>query len=73
MTSELYVAAKMCPVCGDDSCVYETRERHDGSVVRRRRCKTCGKRFVTREIYERALHENKGVVGFVDDEATGIC
>ena len=42
--------ARMCPVCDAGSIVYDTREQPDGSIIRKRRCKACGVRFMTMEI-----------------------
>ena len=48
-------AARMCPVCGEDSIVYDSRERWDGSIRRRRKCTVCGTRFLTVEKFEKLL------------------
>lgn len=48
-------AARMCPVCGNDSIVYSTRELDDGTVVRRRKCISCGTKFETIEIFRRVV------------------
>lgn len=42
-------AARMCPKCAEDSFVYDSRERPDGVIVRKRRCKRCGTEFKTEE------------------------
>ena len=42
-------AARMCPRCACDSVVYRSEEMPDGSIVRKRRCRACGKRFKTLE------------------------
>lgn len=44
-------AARMCPVCGEDSSVYDTRETPEGKIVRRRRCSACGAQFETEETF----------------------
>ena len=44
-------AARMCPVCGEDSRVYDTRETADGTIRRKRRCLTCGAYFITAESF----------------------
>ena len=48
-------AARMCPVCGEDSIVYDSREQWDGSIRRRRKCVVCGTRFLTVEKFEKLL------------------
>ena len=48
-------AARMCPVCGEASAVYDSREQWDGSIRRRRRCVVCGTRFLTVEKFEKIL------------------
>ena len=48
--------ARMCPECGEDSLVYDSREQFDGSIRRRRRCPACGTRFETVEKLSRVLH-----------------
>lgn len=48
-------AARMCPVCGEESAVYDSREQWDGSIRRRRRCVVCGTRFLTVEKFEKIL------------------
>lgn len=53
------VAARACPVCGMDSAVYNTRERSDGTIVRCRRCLSCGKRWATTESFERYLRKHQ--------------
>ena len=50
-------AARMCPVCGEDSYVYDTRETPEGKIVRRRRCSACGAQFETEETFIRFLPE----------------
>ena len=52
-------AARMCPVCGEDSSVYDTRETPEGKIVRRRRCSACGAQFETEETFIRFLPEKK--------------
>ena len=47
---EVLKAARMCPECGEDSYVYDTREQPDGSIVRKRRCRNCGLEFKTTEV-----------------------
>lgn len=46
---KMYHAARMCPVCGEDSRVYESREQPDGTIRRIRCCSVCGARFSTEE------------------------
>lgn len=50
-------AARMCPKCGEDSYVYDTREREDGSIIRKRRCGRCGVEYETREVFSRIYPE----------------
>ena len=38
-----------CPECGWDTYVVDTDHRDDNTIIRRRRCPNCGKRFSTRE------------------------
>lgn len=39
-----------CPDCGCRHCpVYYTRQRAAGRTIRRRECRTCGRRFLTVE------------------------
>lgn len=47
------LAARMCPRCGSDSFVYDTREQPDGSIFRRRKCRECGVKFETVERFSR--------------------
>ena len=42
-------AARMCPVCGESSRVYRTKELEDGAIRRERKCVACGYRFLTVE------------------------
>lgn len=49
-------AARMCPNCGEDSTVYDTRERADGAIIRKRRCRKCGVEFETIEVLTRIFH-----------------
>lgn len=42
-------AAKLCPVCAGPSKVFDTRTQNDGSILRKRKCKDCGKCFCTIE------------------------
>lgn len=46
---ELYRAARMCPVCGEGSRVYDSREQLDGTIRRIRCCSVCEVRFSTEE------------------------
>ena len=50
-------AARMCPRCGEDSWVYETRKNECGATVRRRKCKKCGTKFETIELLSRIIFE----------------
>lgn len=52
-------AARMCPVCAEDSRVYATRVQPDGTIIRKRRCIACGTRFFTREVFDRILPNKK--------------
>lgn len=52
-------AARMCPRCGEDSKVYDTRERQDGAIIRKRRCIKCGIEFETLEIFTRTYPKRK--------------
>ena len=40
----------LCPKCGGDSGVLESRRRADGHIWRRRQCKSCEHRWPTIEI-----------------------
>ncbi len=42
-------AARMCPTCGEDSAVYDSRVQQDGRIFRKRRCPVCGMKFQTEE------------------------
>lgn len=53
-----YKAARMCPRCGEDSVVYDSREQDDGSILRRRQCMRCGAKFVTVETFKKIAEEN---------------
>ena len=55
---EVLKAARMCPECGEDSYVYDTREQPDGSIVRKRRCRKCGLEFKTTEILSKIYLKN---------------
>ncbi len=48
---KIYRAARMCPVCGEDSRVYDSREQSDGTIRRIRCCSVCGVRFSTEESF----------------------
>ena len=41
---------RVCPVCGKDTMVRNTRERENGVIYRRRGCSECNYRFSTIEI-----------------------
>jgi len=41
----------LCPKCGGDSGVFDSRRRADGNIVRRRECKACEWRWSTIEIH----------------------
>lgn len=43
-------AMKFCKKCGSDSRIYDSRINADGSVVRRRKCYQCGRKWTTIEI-----------------------
>jgi transcriptional regulator NrdR family protein len=45
----LGLGAKLCPKCGGDSAVYDTRVQTDGTIVRKRRCGACRAQFSTVE------------------------
>lgn len=45
-------AARACPLCGADSVVYNSRQREDGTIERRRRCQACGLKFSTIEKFK---------------------
>lgn len=49
-------AARMCPRCGSDSTVRRSEEQADGSILRRRVCKSCGMQFETVEIFLRPIN-----------------
>lgn len=53
---KMYRAARMCPICGADSRVYDTRETADGTIRRKRRCPACGVRFCTVESFTGLVH-----------------
>ena len=44
---------RKCPECRASSRVYDSRERFDGTIIRRRRCKACGHTWAT---YETIFH-----------------
>lgn len=48
-------APTMCPVCGEEMPVYQTRKREDGVVLRRRRCDKCKEKVETAEFLMRRL------------------
>jgi hypothetical protein len=41
-----------CTSCNENTKVLETRRRPDGSIRRRRECRSCGRRFTTGETPE---------------------
>ena len=59
--------ARICPECGADSVVYNSRLREDGTIERRRRlredgtierrrrCQVCGAKFSTIEKFSRIV------------------
>ena len=54
-----YLTARLCPNCGTDSFVIESRECPDGTIRRRRECRNCGTRFITREIFEKCIPRDR--------------
>lgn len=48
-------AAKMCPCCGEDSVVKDSRVSQDGKIVRQRKCTKCGTYFETIEQFSKIL------------------
>lgn len=56
---KMYHAARMCPVCGEDSRVYDTREQPDGTIRRIRCCSVCGARFSTEERFVGMVFMNR--------------
>lgn len=44
-----YTAAKLCPKCGCDTNIYDSRVTLEGTVTRRRRCPSCGTCYETVE------------------------
>lgn len=48
-------AARVCPHCGADSVVYNSRLMRDGTIERRRRCQACGLKFSTIEKFSRIV------------------
>lgn len=48
-------AARMCPVCGNYSRVYRSQEMEDGSIRRKRQCRSCGFKFLTVELFSAEL------------------
>ena len=45
---------RLCPKCGAESDIHDSRPRDGGLIARRRRCVSCGERWGTMEI---SLHE----------------
>lgn len=43
------VSARSCPLCGGMTKVIDTRDREDGTTIRKRRCLACSYRFFTEE------------------------
>ena len=56
------IAARMCPKCGEDSKVYDTRERADGAIIRKRKCVKCQVEFETIEVLTRIYPNRKKVL-----------
>ena len=52
-------APTMCPLCGEEMPVYQTRKREDGVVLRRRRCPQCEEKVETGEFLMRRLPKKK--------------
>ena len=50
-------AARMCPICGEDSAVKDSRVSPDGKIVRQRKCMKCGTYFETIEQFSKILHK----------------
>ena len=48
-------AAKMCPCCGEDSVVKDSRVSQEGKIVRQRKCTKCGTYFETIEQFSKIL------------------
>lgn len=47
--SDDYIGAKMCPACGGESKVVNSRTLQNGDIFRRRECLACMKRYNTIE------------------------
>lgn len=56
---EEYKGARMCPKCGADSRVYDSREQEDGRIVRHRRCLDCDTKFKTVEVFAGYVSKTK--------------
>lgn len=48
-------AARLCPECGGDTHVIDSRETPDCQVRRGRECLTCGTRFATIEVFDHII------------------
>lgn len=47
----------MCPICGEDSVVKDSRVKSDGKIVRQRKCLRCGAYFETIEQFSKILEK----------------
>lgn len=50
-------AARICPKCGQEGVVYDSRTVMGGRIERRRKCPICGHRWITMEKYFRDVHK----------------
>ena len=50
-------AARICPKCGQEGVVYDSRTVMGGRIERRRKCLFCGERWVTMEKYFRPIKQ----------------
>lgn len=46
---------KICPFCGSDTKVYDSREDMFGGVIRKRVCVSCGITYKTKEIFLKTI------------------
>ena len=49
-------AARMCPACGSESVVFRSIEKADGTIIRKRICRSCETKFETQEKFLRVLY-----------------
>lgn len=69
------LAARMCPLCGEDSRVYRCGDRRDGVFVRRR-CMRCGAEFETLEVFsgyvKKSVQKSKSAISDGQDEGDDV-